>query len=139
MPRAKLKRANVGGKKAKGKGKAMAALAVVEPASEMQSEAKPEALSVSAEPLMLPECLDSSAAADVKDKLLERRGNPLVVDASQVRRVGAQSLQILVSAARTWAADGLSYRLTNPSSEFLDTIALVGLPRQDLLLEGSCS
>lgn len=87
--------------------------------------------------LMLPDCLDSSAAATIKEMLLARRGNALVVDASQVRRVGVQPLQVLVAAARTWQSDGQGYRLENPSPEFLETIALVGLPREDLLLEGN--
>jgi anti-anti-sigma regulatory factor len=86
---------------------------------------------------MLPDCLDSSAAATIKEMLLARRGNALVVDASQVRRVGVQPLQVLVAAARTWQSDGQGYRLENPSPEFLETIALVGLPREDLLLEGN--
>lgn len=93
----------------------------------------------SAATLMLPDCLDSSAAAAVKGMLLARRGNALIVDASQVRRVGAQSLQILIAAARTWQSDGQSYCVTKSSSELLDTIALIGLSREDLLLEGSCT
>jgi anti-anti-sigma regulatory factor len=87
--------------------------------------------------LMLPDCLDSSAAADIKGMLIANRGNAIVVDASQVRRVGVQSLQVLVAAARTWQGDGQSFRLENPSSEFLETIALIGLPREDLMLEGT--
>jgi chemotaxis protein CheX len=87
--------------------------------------------------LMLPDCLDSSAVTIVRDMLLKRRGNAIVVDASQVRRVGAQSLQVLIAAARTWQADGHSYRVTNSSPELLDTIALVGLAHEDLMLEGS--
>lgn len=86
--------------------------------------------------LMLPDCLDSAAAITIKEMLLSERGKAITVDASQVRRVGVQSLQVLVAAARAWQHDGLSYRLENPSSEFLETIALIGLPHQDLLLEG---
>ena len=55
----------------------------------------------------------------------------------QVRRVGAQSLQMLIAAARTWQADGMSYCVTNSSSELLDTIALIGLSREDLMLQGT--
>jgi len=87
--------------------------------------------------MMLPDCLDSSAAPLLKDMLLTRRGNSIVIDASEVRRVGVQSLQVLVAAARTWQSDGQSYRMTNASTELLDTVALVGLPHEDLLLEGS--
>ncbi len=86
--------------------------------------------------LVLPDALDSSAAAGVKDLFIARRGAPLIVDAGQVRRVGVQALQVLISAAQTWRADGQSYAVTNASSEFLDTIALVGLSREHLLLEG---
>ncbi len=86
--------------------------------------------------LVLPDALDSSSAAGIKDMLIGRRGAPLVVDAGQVRRVGVQALQVLVAAAQTWRSDGQSYAVTNASSEFLDTIALVGLSREHLLLEG---
>jgi anti-anti-sigma regulatory factor len=85
---------------------------------------------------MLPDCLDSSAASAIKEMLLARRGTAIVIDASEVRRVGAQSLQVLVAAARTWQADQQSYRMTSASAELLETIALIGLPHEDLLLEG---
>jgi len=100
------------------------------------TELSPVTLDQAAPALILPDCLDSAAATTIKEMLLSQRGNVIAVDASQVRRVGVQSLQVLVAAARTWQRDGISYRLENPSPEFLETIALVGLPRQDLLLEG---
>ena len=88
------------------------------------------------EPLMLSDCLDADAAGQLKDALLQRRGQSIVVDAGQVRRLGAQSLQILLAAVRTWRTDGHTYQLMNPSADFLDTMALAGLSRGDLLLEG---
>ncbi|WP_052699159.1 STAS domain-containing protein [Hyphomicrobium sp. 99] len=87
--------------------------------------------------LVLPDSLDSSSAANIKDLLLARRGSPLVVDARQVHRVGIQALQVLIAAAQTWRADGQSYKVTNPSSELLETLALVGLSGDQFLLEGS--
>lgn len=86
--------------------------------------------------LTLPETLDSSWAGELKDMLLARRGAPIVVDAGQVRRTGMQAVQILISAAQTWTADGQNYVVTNPTREFLDTIALAGLSREQLLVEG---
>lgn len=86
--------------------------------------------------LTLPETLDSSWASNVKDMLLAHRGAPIVVDAGQVRRTGMQAIQILISAAQTWKADGQNYVVTNPTQEFLDTIALAGLSREQLLVEG---
>jgi anti-anti-sigma regulatory factor len=85
---------------------------------------------------VLPDSLDSSSASGIKDHLVARRGAPLVVDAGQVRRVGVQALQVLIAAAQTWQGDGHSYVVTNPSSELLGTLALVGLSREHLLLEG---
>ncbi len=86
--------------------------------------------------LVLPESLDSSAAAGIRDILLAHRGSPLVVDAGQVRRTGMQAVQVLIAAARTWRADGHSYAVTNSTNEFLDTLALVGLPGEHVLVEG---
>lgn len=86
--------------------------------------------------LVLPDSLDSSSAAAVKDLLVARRGAPLIVDAGQVHRVGVQALQVLLAAAHTWRADGQSYAVTNPSSALLETIALVGLSGDQFLLEG---
>jgi chemotaxis protein CheX len=143
MPRAKQKAAASGGRlkpgtgtsaKAKAKPRKVAGPKVKPTPTVGFAESVPEESTAA---LILPDCLDASAAAAVKDMLLARRGNALVVDASQVRRVGAQSLQILIAAARTWQADGMSYCVTNSSSELLDTIALIGLSREDLMLQGT--
>lgn len=156
MPRAKQKSAGAGRRrkevpvKARGpKAEAATAMTATEAdavASSYPDETPDEAAAtdtpaIVSEPappaLMLPDCLDSSAAIEIKEMLLAQLGNSIVVDASQVRRVGVQSLQVLVAAARTWQRNGHGYRVENPSSEFLETIALVGLPREDLLLEGT--
>jgi anti-anti-sigma regulatory factor len=146
MPRAKQKAAASGGRLEAGPGKLAKAKAkprTAAAASKAKAKATPmveiaeSAPQASSGALLLPDCLDASAAAAVKDMLLARRGSALVVDASQVRRVGAQSLQILIAAARTWQADGQSYCVTNSSSELLDTIVLIGLSREDLMLEGT--
>ncbi len=92
--------------------------------------------SADAAALVLPEALDSSSVSGIKELLLARRGESIVVDAGQVRRTGMQAVQVLISAAKTWQADGKSYVLSNPTQEFLDTLALVGLSREQLLVEG---
>ncbi len=109
------------GKKAKPKSKASAAALAVVPSAD----------------LVLPEALDSSSAEGIRELLLKRRGSPLIVDAGQVRRTGMQAVQILIAAARTWQTDGQSYVVANPTTEFLDTLARVGLSREHLLIEGS--
>jgi chemotaxis protein CheX len=84
----------------------------------------------------LPEALDSSSAGAIRQQLLAHRGSPLVIDAGQVRRTGMQAVQVLLAAAQTWRGDGQSYVVTNSTNEFLDTLALVGLSRQRLSIEG---
>jgi anti-anti-sigma regulatory factor len=139
MPRAKKSAANSGRRKPAATRPAKKATRQ-KPEMAVTADAA-EAVAASSEPacgpLMLSDCLDSAAAPALRDQMLARRGTPLEVDASQVRRVGAQSLQVLIAAARTWTADGHAYHVTNSSSELLDTIALIGLSREDLLLEGS--
>lgn len=86
--------------------------------------------------IVLPECMDSSAADSLKELLLASRGRSTEVDASQVRRVGALSLQVLVAASRTWKADGQPYAVVNPSQELTGTIALLGLAADELSIGG---
>lgn len=77
--------------------------------------------------LQLPEVLDLRAAAPLAQTFLARRGAELSVDASSVRRVGAQCLQVLVAAAATWKADGVCLRLEKPTEEFLEGSRLLGI------------
>lgn len=85
--------------------------------------------------LVLPERFDGSAAASVATLFLDRRGTPLVVDASHVGRVGAQSVQVLVSAVRTWKFDGVAMTISNPARELLDGLRLLGLVPAELLIK----
>jgi len=77
--------------------------------------------------LQLPEVLDLTAAAPLAQSLLTRRGADLTVDASQVSRIGAQCLQVLLSAEATWKADGMRLSLDNPTEAFLKGTALLGI------------
>lgn len=71
--------------------------------------------------------LDIKAAGQLVAGLVAMRGKDLSVDASQVGRVGAQCLQVLLSAAATWAADGAELKLEQPSPAFRDALAIAGL------------
>lgn len=106
-------------------------------ATQMQDAETATPATASEPELVLPDSLDSSSAASIRDLLLARRGASLVVDAGQVQRVGIQSLQVLLAAAHTWRADGQNYAVRNPSSALLETIALVGLSADQFLFEGS--
>jgi chemotaxis protein CheX len=77
--------------------------------------------------LQLAEVLDLTAAAPLAQSLLAQAGSELAVDASGVRRVGAQCLQVLVAAAAAWKAEGVGFRLENASEEFLEGARLLGV------------
>lgn len=77
--------------------------------------------------LNLVESLDLRAAHPLLSTLLAERGEPLLVNAAHVAKVGAQCLQILVSAQMTWERDGVAFVLTNPSQAFLDAQHLAGV------------
>lgn len=76
--------------------------------------------------LILGDSLDMNAASPLHKELLGRRGQPVVLDASQVRRIGGQCLQVLLSAQSAWAADGAEFQIQDPSPEFADGVVLMG-------------
>jgi len=76
--------------------------------------------------LALTPVLDLKAAAPLQAALLERRGHPLEIDAADVQRLGGLCLQVLLAAAATWRADGLSMRVGPRSEAFLDALRLFG-------------
>lgn len=71
--------------------------------------------------------LDIKAAGPLVAELLAVRGKDISVNASQVDKVGAQCLQVLLSAAATWTADGAELKLEEPSPAFADALAIAGL------------
>lgn len=85
--------------------------------------------------LILPDILDLKAAAPLKVELLARRGRDLVLDASGVQRLGGLCLQVLLSAGRTWAVDGVNLRLGSVSQAWSEQWAAFGAP--DLITKGA--
>ena len=81
------------------------------------------------ETLILSDVLDLNAA------LLALRGHPVVLDASAVQRLGGLCLQILLSARKTWAADGVNLSLGSVSQYWTEQWAAYGAP--DFNTEGA--
>jgi chemotaxis protein CheX len=79
-----------------------------------------------AEPVRLAEVLDAPALEALVKTLRDRRGAPLQLDASGVRRMGGLALQVLLSARNTWAADGQALSVTDPSAPFWEALTLFG-------------
>jgi chemotaxis protein CheX len=76
--------------------------------------------------IALPETLDLKAAGPLKAAFMERRGEAIEVDATEVRRLGGLCLQILLAAKQGWATDGQAFAVTKPSDAFLETLRLFG-------------
>jgi anti-anti-sigma regulatory factor len=79
--------------------------------------------------LRLPVSLDLPAARPLAAALLERRGKPITIDASAVGQVGAQCVQVLLSAKRTWEADGVSLSIVNCAARMIEDLKLIGIDR----------
>lgn len=77
--------------------------------------------------LHLDDKLDVTKARSLAAALVERRGAPVVVDASAVQHLGAQCAQVLLSARRSWQDAGHDFRFAQPSEAFADGARLLGL------------
>jgi chemotaxis protein CheX len=76
--------------------------------------------------LTLAPVLDLRAAGALRAELLERRGQPMNVDASGVERMGGLCLQVLLSARSVWADDGHAFTISGPSESFREAMRLLG-------------
>ena len=83
----------------------------------------------------LPESLGAAAAPALHEALRGLRGAALTLEATQVRRLSAQTMQVLLSAARTWRADGKVLSLESPSEALTDALRLLGLGLSDITAE----
>jgi len=85
------------------------------------------------DPILLEPVLDLKAAAPLQTALLARRGQAVEIDGSAVQRLGGLCLQVLISAHRTWAEDGLPLTIAGRSEAFDDALRQFGaLSRLDL-------
>ena len=82
--------------------------------------------------IVLPSILDLKAAGPLTEKLIPLRGHDLLIDASQVERVGGQCLQVLVSVTATWQSDGATVDILNPSDGFVEGLTTLGMRPEDL-------
>jgi len=76
--------------------------------------------------LMLPQALDGPAAKPLVGALLALRGQPVLLDAQEVNRLGGLGLQVLLSAQATWQADGQRFDIVNFTPAMQATLALCG-------------
>lgn len=79
--------------------------------------------------------LDLTAAGPLAERLLAARGEPVVLLASGVEKLGAQCLQVLLSAVGTWKADMTPLDIAKPSGGFHEGLATLGLTFEGLLAQ----
>ena len=82
--------------------------------------------------LDLPERLDLPAAGPLLAELQAARGQDLTLDAQATTHLGTPGLQVLLSAARSWAADGHALALDGLAEGIEAQLALIGLDPGDL-------
>lgn len=84
--------------------------------------------------------LDLRAAAPLVNELRAARGADVAISAANVERMGAQCAQALLSAAKTWTADGHRLRIASPSEAFTRALRLLGidLPHSKECEENEC-
>ena len=83
--------------------------------------------------LKLPEVLDLNAAARLHEQVLAHKGEDIDIDATDVTRVGAQCVQVLLAAAVSWRAEDQSLTVKQASDAFIKTLQLLGISDEALL------
>ena len=86
--------------------------------------------------VVLPPVLDLRAAEPLKGELLAARGQALTLDGAAVERLGGLCLQLLLSAIRTWRADGQALTFVNVSEAFASQWSAFGASAADLAPQG---
>jgi chemotaxis protein CheX len=101
---------------------------VAEPIEAPETDPLPDGSSI-----RLPEFLDLAAATPLAKTLLERRGQPIVIDGSAVHQLGAQCVQVLLSAKRTWSVDGVTLSIVNCAPRMIEDLQFLGIDAATLI------
>lgn len=91
-----------------------------------RAKTPPSAPVEAARTVLLAPVLDLKAAAPLADEFLALMGNDVRVDASDVQRLGAQCLQVLLAARRRWQADKAAFEVFSPSEQMRSVVTLLG-------------
>lgn len=76
--------------------------------------------------LRLPARMDTDCADQLREDLIRLRGAALTLDGADVAFVGARCLGMLISAAKTWDADGQTLRVDNASDDLTRDLGRMG-------------
>lgn len=81
--------------------------------------------------------LNTRGALKLLEEIRAARGVDVTVDASRVEALGTLALQVLLSARRTWVADGHAFSIGQVSDHMQGALALTGLNIDALTAEGA--
>ena len=73
------------------------------------------------------ERLDVAAVRAVQKDLLDRRGTATTIDVSDVERIGALGIELLIAAHRQWRQDGQDLQIAGVSATVTDAFGDLGL------------
>ena len=85
--------------------------------------------------LSLAPVLDLNEASALHAQLMGLKGNPVVIDASAVERVGALCAQVLMVGAKSWQEQGQPFTFGKVSDPFIKTMQLIGVNIDHLLAQ----
>lgn len=77
--------------------------------------------------LPLPERIDMATAADLQTALMGHAGADLTLEAAGTRQISTPAIQVLISAATTWRANGNVLTIEDPSPQMVEQLAFGGL------------
>lgn len=82
--------------------------------------------------LVLKETVTADQLESLVDQFLVNRNHDLAVDASAVTRLDTPCVEVLLSAAKLWAADKCSLTYSAVSEQFESVLAVLGIERRDI-------
>ncbi len=77
--------------------------------------------------------LDTAAAAELRNSLVDAQGDDIVLDGSAVEMIGALCIETLMSVAAIWSASGRSVTIEAASPQMIDDLSRLGLSTETLL------
>lgn len=84
--------------------------------------------------IILAERLDLAHAAGIASAIQEHAGKDLLLDASKVNHLGALGLQVIRSAAKSWAQSENQLQIEGLSNACVDQLGLFGFSPETICL-----
>jgi len=76
--------------------------------------------------LTLPPSLKSEANKELWTKLDGLKGQHVIIDGSEVERLGGECLETLIAARRHWEKSELRFEISNASTDFIKDLEILG-------------